>query len=481
MTFTPERLQQQLAGLPGPRGYLLAYSGGLDSTVLLHALAALRPCLSAPLRAVHINHGLQPEAAAWTQAGAARCAALGVPYRALSVSVPQGSGESLEANARDARYRALAGQLGADEMLLTAQHADDQLETVLLQLARGAGVAGLAGMAPCQRWHQGWLARPLLAVTREELEHYAAAWRLDWCEDPSNRDPRFTRNWLRHEILPQLLARWPGLRASVGRSARHCAQAAALQDAVAADDFAADPGHRPGCLQLGALRQLPAARQSLLLRHWLQRSGLPLPDAAHTARILAEVCTARPDAAPCVRWPGAEVRRYRDTLRALPPLPPPPPATTALRWDGKAPLPLPAGLGRLELHPAPAIAPAASGPHLAIAPPAPGAVHLPSDASAPAGLRLPAGIGPGAELIIRFRVAGLRCRPAGRQGSRSFKRLAQDLGIPPWERERTPLLYLGDRLLSIADHCLCAPFAPGAGNDGWRLRWRWPGGDGGDT
>lgn len=209
MSFGKAGLLSQLQSLPRPSGYLVAYSGGLDSHVLVHALAGLRAELRLPVRALHVHHGLQPQADDWVVHCEAVCRQLEIPLLVEQLDLAPGAGESIEAAARAARYAAIAKHLRRDEMLLTAQHRDDQAETLLLQLLRGAGLEGLSGMPGCRAWQGGWHARPLLDVDREALAVYARDHQLQWIEDPSNLDERFDRNYLRHRVMPLLRARWP--------------------------------------------------------------------------------------------------------------------------------------------------------------------------------------------------------------------------------------------------------------------------------
>ena len=293
---------------------LLAYSGGVDSRVLLEMLVRLRRSLGFPLRVVHVNHHLQPAAGAWQRAARALCRQLGTPFAARHARGIGGRGASLEASARDARYALLAKELRAGEYLLTAQHRDDQLETVLLQLFRGAGVAGLAAMPARTQFARGWLLRPLLDWSREELERLAAVWQLAWCEDPSNSDERFDRNFLRRSVLPLLRRRWPSLPVTVARTAQLAAEAAELiatQGAADVSQLAQAQG-----LDIAALKKLPLARQRAAVRFWLQEQGIKLPDQTHVQRVLHEVCGARCDRHPSVLWPGAIVWREHGRLLA---------------------------------------------------------------------------------------------------------------------------------------------------------------------
>jgi tRNA(Ile)-lysidine synthase len=441
MAFTADRLYQVLSGWPRPSRYRVALSGGLDSTVLLHALASLRERLDAPLAAIHADHGLQAGSAAWTDQCAKFCAALDIPFEGVRLGLKPAPGESIEAVARQARYAAFAATMQPGELLLSAQHRDDQAETVLLQLLRGAGVAGLAAMPALSELGPGSLGRPLLEVTRAQLAAYASEHDLEWIEDPSNAALDFDRNYLRHEVVPRLKARWPAAAETLSRSASHCATADQALRALAADDLAQCrlSEHR---LAIAPLLQLPAERRNHLLRAWIACAGLPLPPTHKLERVLLEVIPARPDAAPLVTWPGAELRRYRDALWLTPPLPPAEPDWQA-DWSGAQALLLPAGLGELTAEQA-------------------------TGGIDPA--RWQAG-----RKRVGFRREGLSCTPVGRQGSRPLKKLFQELGVPPWLRERVPLLFIDGELAAVGDLCVCAPFATSApGGDGMRLQWQRP-------
>ncbi|MGC4027596.1 MAG: tRNA lysidine(34) synthetase TilS [Steroidobacteraceae bacterium] len=298
----------------------MAFSGGLDSTVLLHRLVVARRALprTLRLRAVHVNHHLQPAATAFARHCRQMARRWQVPLKVLDVNVPATRGASPEEQARDARYAALGAGLSSGELLLTAQHADDQFETVLLALLRGAGPAGLAGMPEALRFGEGWLLRPLLGETRAGLAAEAREAGLTWVDDPSNPDPRFDRNYLRSELLPVLRARWPGLAATAARSARLCAQAADLARQTARRDLlqAADGGE----LEAAALRRLAPARAAGALRAWIAERGARVPDERRLIEIL-RMLEARADAAPFVLWGQWQVSlsQGRLALRAAAP------------------------------------------------------------------------------------------------------------------------------------------------------------------
>lgn len=268
---------------------------------------------------MHVHHGLRPAADDWVRFCRALCKALEVPLVVRRVSVPKIRGQSLEAAARTARYGALSRGLRRGEWLLTAHHEDDQLETLLMQLMRGAGVAGLAGMPRCTSFGPGYLVRPLLGEARASLEAWLRMRGVVWVEDDSNVDERFDRNYLRARVLPLLRARWPAAATVATRSAAHLGEARELLETLATLDLAAIGVDDGRLVDLARLATLSVARQRNVLRHWLLQRGLALPDAVHLERIRLELPAARRDAQPCVRWAGGEVRRFKGRLHALMP------------------------------------------------------------------------------------------------------------------------------------------------------------------
>lgn len=424
---------EEVAGRPAR--YLVALSGGLDSTVLAHALAATRETHGVPVLAAHVDHGLQPESGRWSGQCRSFAGRLGIEFLSLAVDVDRRSGLGLEAAARAARYGALADLLGEGDWLLSAHHRDDQAETLLLNLTRGSGPSGLAGIGEIRPLGAGWLVRPLLAVSRDALEEYAHRHALAWISDPSNEDSQFDRNYLRHEILPLLDARWPGVAERLARSAALAGEAAALLDELAALDRHA-LGERPDRLELAPFRELSPARQRNVLRHVLTQLGLPAPGAAQLENIVTELVAAREDAQPLVTWPGAEARRYRDRLYLLPGAGS---AGAAEEVDaGSADcVRLPDELGVLRLRR--------------------GAESGLSDAVLERGLEL------------RFRAGGERLKPSGQSHTRSLKKLLQEEGVVPWMRDRVPLLFSGGELVAVADLWIAAD---AASQPGTAVEWQ---------
>ncbi|MFT6914306.1 MAG: tRNA(Ile)-lysidine synthase [Motiliproteus sp.] len=414
----------------------IAYSGGMDSRVLLQLAVEAGLNREGRLRAVHIHHGLQAQADGWAQHCRSVCEQLGVELQVRQVQVD--AGNSLENQARIARYRVFESLLAEGDLLLQGHHADDQAETLLLRLMRGSGVRGLAAIPESRPLGRGQLLRPLLACSRQRLADYAAERQLRWIEDPSNLDTRHDRNYLRAQVLPQLKQRWPGAVASLGLSARNSAAAQHLCQELAVIDLQRCLQSDAG-LSIAALRQLSMARRDNLLRYWLQVLTGVLPDAALLQRLWLELVDARTDAQPQMRLGVRWLRRFEAGLYLLPELTE---GAAGQVWGWK-------------------IAPNRSS-ELWL----PGG-RLQSEPVIGSGLALPEmGL-----LQVSLRRGGERIRLQGRTGSRSLKKLLQERGVAPWQRSQLPLLYAGERLLAVADlwlaeGCLAAPGQPGI-----QLRW----------
>lgn len=424
MSFSAAHLLQELAQFSAARRYWIAYSGGCDSHVLLHAVAALRDRLAVPIHAIHINHGLQAAAGAWEAHCQQVCDSLSIPLEISRVDAAHAAGESPEEMARVARYRVFEDILAEGEVLLMAHHRDDQAETLLLQLLRGAGVKGLAAMPALAPLGRGHLARPLLPFTRAILHHYAQQQGLVWIDDPSNTDTRYDRNFLRHEVMPLLHQRWPATATTLSRVSEHMADSADLLRQLAAQDL---QQHRVGGdrLCVASLLTLDPSRQRNLLRYWLGNvRRLAMPDSRHLQRIMHEVLSAAGDANPVVSWRGGEVRRYRGELYALQPESESQRSGQPIAWDGKQALQV---QNRFLI------------PH-----------RVRGQGMDQAVLRCP--------LTVRFRRGGEKCRPVGRAHRHSLKKLFQEWGVPPWQRDQVPLLYVGEEIAQVIGYCICEPY-----------------------
>ncbi len=443
-----DRLRQVLAGhLADPRRsrYCIAFSGGLDSSVLLALMTAIvAEWPDAALRAIHVNHGLYADADRWQSAAQAVAQKLAVDFSAIRVAVAEDAQGGVEAAARDARYRALADVMVAGEVLVCAHHLDDQLETFLLQLMRGAGLAGLAAMPVVRDLGPGLLLRPLLSVSRDELCDWARQNAVGWCEDSSNQDQQFARNYLRHRILPLLRERWPTVAGSVARSAAHCAEAESVLAELAEQDLGeplADAAYLAAVLSTEKFDGLSAGRVRNLLRYWIRSRGYPVPGHGRLAEIIDGVVLARPDAEPVVRWRDTELRRYRDKLYLMASLGEAP--DQVLAWDTDKPLALPGAMGRLELAPADS----ACGD------------------GAMAGRLLDR------HCTVRFRVGGEYFRPAGGR-RKPLKKWLQERGIPPWMRSRLPLVFCADRLAWVPGIGCAEELLAREGEDGRIICWQ---------
>ncbi len=421
--------------------WLVAYSGGVDSHVLLHLLAQLReqsPDSVPELLAIHINHQLQAQSFDWAQHCQAVCKALNIPLLTETVEVARSGGESLEAQARVARYQAFEKQLQAGDCLLLAHHLDDQLETGLLRLLRGSGVLGLGAMAGQRKLGRGHLLRPLLAIPRQQIVAYAENEGLQWAEDSSNRDKDFSRNYLRHDVLPVIEHRWPQYRQSMTRAIKLSQEASELNTALAEIDcrqLGVNPSEQK--LALESLLSLDRPRQKNLLRYWIRQRDLPLPSAAQLQAILEQLVAADEDAEPLVTWAGIAARRFRGHLYILPLL-----AEfdreQCYAWDHRQRLLL-AGNGSLC-----------------------------SEAVIGQGLKN------NREFNVRFRRGGERCQPLNRVASQTLKKLFQEYAVPPWLRDRVPLIYVGDALAAVGGYWVCKDFAAGEGDEGITIHWTLP-------
>jgi tRNA(Ile)-lysidine synthase len=429
MIDLPSRLLLNLEPWRNAAHWRIAFSGGLDSTVLLHLLAHLAKTESLPLlSAIHIHHGLQTVADAWPQHCQSVCDGLGVPLLIERVMVQPGA--SLERAARDARYAVFSSLTQANDVLLTGQHRDDQAETLLFRLLRGAGARGLSGMPTQRPVGQGTLVRPMLDASRAELEAYAQAHQLHWIEDPSNQDRQFSRNYLRHQVVPVLTERWPQAQASLARSAAHLREAQGLLDELAQIDLAqASTSHDfqwlglPS-LELAPLTELSAARQRNAISHWLE-PFTRLPDTDHWSG-WTDLCAASQDASPIWRLADGELHRSAGRVWWL-----------SGRWL-RTPV-----IGCEWQTPSSALRLAHNG-------------RVTLSGQTPVG-----------PLQIRYRQGGEVMHLADR-GHRDLKRLLNERAVPGFVRGRLPLLFRGEELFAVANL---------AGLDGpqhgaWKLHWQ---------
>lgn len=403
--------------------FYVAYSGGVDSHVLLHCCASLTQ-LKDRLTAVYVDHGLQAEAETWARHCEKTAKGLGVAFLMLRVNAKAAPGESPEEAARNARYAALKSLINVDDALLLAQHREDQLETVLLQLFRGSGLRGLSGMPERMAFGAGVILRPLLNTPKQAISDYAHAHQLSWVEDPSNQSNDYDRNFLRNAIVPLLKQRWPVLDKTVSRSARHCADAQVLVEEVADElfDEVFNPADKTLCIS--RLTKHHSQQQQLIIRHWFQCLGLKMPTQAKVGRILNEVVAAAGHRDPVLSGQGYSIRRYRDKLYCL----------TNLSGTEPQDRVWPAGQASIKIS------------------------HDRTLSSVLSSKGILREQWLAAKVEIRFRRGGEKICLPGRQGHHSLKNLFQEAGIPPWERDVMPLIYLNDTLAAVGDQWVSAKF-----------------------
>jgi tRNA(Ile)-lysidine synthase len=423
--------------VPSGAKLTLALSGGVDSIAALDILAGLAPSYSFALDCLHVNHRISPNAEAWARFARAAARRYDLKCTVRTVDIAPFRRLGVEGAARAARYAAF--ERARTDFLALAQHRDDQAETVLLQLVRGAGVAGLAGMAPSRPAGRRGpiLVRPLLGASRAELEGYARQRGLQWVEDESNADERYARNFVRRRVMPLLADLNDAAAANLARSAAHLAEAHELARALAALD--AGDAVRDSRLSAAALARLPRARAKNLLRWAIAEAGLTTPDALRLDEMLRQLATARGDAAVRLPLDGAEVRRYRDAIWIVPGWTPPPRGFRA-RWDGRSAWALPelGGTLRFKAVVGAGVAARALVPH---------------------------------RLEVRLRTGGEQFRPDRRRPRRLLKALLQERGVPPWERARLPLLYCAGKLVAVPGIGVAAAAAAAPGEPGWAISW----------
>jgi tRNA(Ile)-lysidine synthase len=435
LSFSAATLRAALeACVPGEAGGLVvALSGGADSAALLRATATLGKSFRAlPLRALHVDHGLQSAAAGFRTACVTLCDQLGIPLRIVAVEVQREAGTSIEAAARTARYAALKHEMRPRECLLTAHHREDQAETVLLQALRGAGIKGMSAMPVCRPFGSGWHARPLLDVAHSDLLQFGGL-EPSASIDPMNQDLRFDRVYLRTAVWPLIEKRWPGAAIALTRAARHMAEAQQLLEVAAGADVAR---LRDGdALSIPGLRALSPLKRVNAVRLWLSQEGLEAPSTARLAEALRQVFDAEADHLPAIVWGHQALRRYRQRLfvtRADPPRMP-----EAQSWI------------------------AAEGTTVALGPGL-GNLTWIAQRGGFAAQRLPAAVS------VRGRDGGETLKPASSAKTQTVQHLCQALGVLPWMRDALPLVFAGDELIAVADLWLDARWclakdAPGLG------------------
>ena len=423
--FTHKKLEFLLKKYPVSACFWVAYSGGLDSQVLLYALSRIIP--TKRLRVMHVNHGWHVDSIKWANICQETCAKLGIYCEILPVDAHPKSGESPEAYAREARYGAMAKRIPIGDYLLTGHHRNDQAETLLLQLLRGAGLKGLASMPFCQTFAKAYLIRPLLDFTRTELYEYAQKHQLTWVEDDSNMDLRFNRNFIRHQILPLIQQRWPQADKTIARAAANLAEGHSLLDEIAHQDWVVVQGSAPNILTISSLLKLSAMRRRNILRYWLKQLHFSLPSQKQLQQIEI-LLKSRMDASPQVNWGKVQLRRYRDYIYAL------------NIGENEKIFEIEFIIWKLDQI-----------------------VTLPTLGQLKSKQVLGAGLNyslfKDKQVYVTFRQGGERFYASNHQGSHPLKKLFQEWSVPPWQRNKVPLIYYQEELIAVVGYDIDPRFA----------------------
>lgn len=437
MTLNLKSFQQSISPYTHASRWLIAYSGGVDSHLLLQTLVELKSDNPdwPKIEAVHVNHQLQTGADEWAQHCQLQCDKLNVPLLVQAVTIEDQPRTSLEQLAREQRYQFFESIMTGQDVLMMGHHLDDQVETALLRLLRGSGSKGLAAMPQTRVLGQGRLLRPLLEYGRDEIEKAAVHAGLQWIEDPSNQQTQFDRNFLRLSVLPQLEDRWPGYRQTIARACQLSDEASQLNEELAqidADRLQLDFSAAAWSITL--LRQLSPLRQKNLIRLWLSERSLPMPSASQLQQVLKDILEASRDAQPVMQWAGIEARRFSDDLVVMPVLPAFD-SSQEMQWHGES-------------------------------------WQIPASGNMRAELETGSGLKP-QRYTVRFRKGGERCKPVGRQGSQTLKKLFQEYQVPVWLRDRIPLLYsANNELAAVAGYWVCEGFQVEPDEEGWTVSWQ---------
>jgi len=429
--FNSQHLLDSLVRLPSPGKYWIGFSGGADSTALLQAIHECREHRRAPIHAIHFHHGLQADADAWQDHCGTFCAERNIPFLSRKLEIDFSGRSSPEEAARNSRYRAVAEILGHQEMYLTAHHAEDQAETLFLNLMRGSGIEGLAGIPALRTLADGWVARPLLDRTRSELEQFLQERNIAWLTDPSNKDTTFDRNYLRQELFPLLEQRWPGLRGRLSRTARN-ARVSAGAMATFIENQSGELIRDPLKMPLQKLLELEAEMQSLILRQWLRRHEVPVLPEARLSEFLEQLAGSELTSQAEVKWGDWKIKRYQGDLwlhrRA------PFPACPTKQWKHGMNLDLGPDSGRLRL--------------------------VGDSTPIPASWK------------VRTRTSGDRIRPLPHGPSRALKYFFRSATVPPWLRPGIPVLEWDGEAVALGDWVLGHRFQSWLLENNLKYQWR---------
>lgn len=435
--LTKDGFFSNLKSYPDAEKYWIACSGGMDSCVLLHLFYLNRSRLKQSVEVVYVDHRLQKQSKKWGDFCARICRQYDFFFSYLEIDEEYKNGFSIEEWAREKRYQLLADKMNNDDILFTAHHQDDQIETFFLHAFRGSGPRGLVAMPNIRKFSIGFHARPLLGCSQQELKQYANEHQLDWKTDPSNDDIRYNRNYLRKSVLPVIEARWPAFRITTSRLIEHQQEVKSLLDEIAEDDLRQAVAKTSSAINIDVICNFSNARKKNLIAFWLKKIGMNLPASRHLNQIMTNVLDSEEDKEPCVNWNGVEVRRYRNMLYAIKPLSVHD-RSMRYEWDINQPF-------------------------------------LLSDESLVASSEKGKGISKkrieNKIVEIRFRQGGEKIRPENQSISKSVKHLFQEKGVLPWCRDRIPLIYIDNQLALIPGFCMDEKFAAKNNEASWDISW----------
>ncbi len=421
--------------LPQAKKIWIACSGGMDSSVLLHLIFSNKEKIGQSLEVVYVNHGLQGESTEWGDFCRTQCNGYDLPFTQLNINEAVPKGESVEAWAREKRYALIAEVMNKGDLLFTAHHQDDQVETFFLQALRGAGPRGLSSMPLFKNIANAIHVRPLLNYCRNELLFYANENKLSWQEDLSNADTKFDRNYLRNNIIPAFEKRWPAYRDTISRLLNHQQDCTSLMNEVGLEDLKLASHGKT--LNLDIVKSFSVARQKNIIFVWLQELQLESPGSKHINKIISDLINSTSDNAPCVNWKSVEIRKYRKTLYA---------SSKMLehidsinyQWDFAKPL-------KIMDETLVAISEIGSG--------------------------LSKGKIENARISVQYRLGGEKIQPNNNAHSKTVKQLFQERGVLPWVRGRFPLIYVNETLAAIPGVCVDINYAAEIDEPSWQIVW----------
>jgi len=437
LTLSSDSFLSILSELDKANKFWLAYSGGMDSSVLLHLFYLNIDKIKHQIEVLYVNHGLQLEANDWAVSCQKQCEKYDFPFTELKISESCPKGESVEAWAREKRYQLTEDIMNPGDVLFSGHHKDDQVETFFLQVLRGAGPRGLSAMPLIKKKKDTFFVRPLLNYSREEIKHYANQYGLNWQEDKSNSDSRYDRNYFRHKLSPIIENRWPAYRETINRVIRHQKETKLLLDEFAIEDINSARHDNGLSLNINRIKMLSEARQKNLLFVWLEQLDLQIPGSRHIEKIISDIINSDLDKSPCVNWADVEIRRYKNTLYALKAIQNYD-VDTEFEWQPKCIL----NIFEETLM-----------------------------AKQTIGVGISKNKVSGTNFIIRFRKGGEKIKPGNSFHSKTLKQLFQERSVLPWYRNKIPLVYINDELAAIPGFCVDKKYMAREGEASWELHW----------